>query len=378
MYYKQGLRLGILGGGQLGRMLIQAAVNLDLEIFVLDPDTDAPCRYLAKEFQVGSLKNYDTVYHFGKQVDILTIEIENVNVAALEQLEKEGIKVFPQPHVIKLVQDKGLQKDFYKQHHLPTAPYYLLQHKDELAQYLAFLPAVQKLRKEGYDGRGVHKIVSEKDYPNAFEQPSVLEQMIAFEKELAVIVARNANGDMAAFPAVEMDFHPEKNLVEYLFSPANIKNDIESKAVNIAIQVAENLGIIGLLAVEMFLTKDGEVLINEVAPRPHNSGHHTIEANMVSQYEQHLRAILNMPLGDTAIKLPAVMVNLLGEPGFEGPVHYEGLETAMAIPGVNIHLYGKKKTKPFRKMGHITITDPDLEKAKEKAQIVKQTLKAIT
>jgi 5-(carboxyamino)imidazole ribonucleotide synthase len=377
MFYKQGLRLGILGGGQLGRMLIQSSVNFDLQNIVLDPDMEAPCKDLASEFHNGSLKDYDTVYHFGKKTDLLTIEIENVNCDALEQLEKEGLKIFPQPNVIRLIQDKGRQKEFYRQHQIPTAPFHILNTKEELYLHLDFLPAVQKLCTEGYDGRGVHKIITSIDIEGGFSAPSVLERLIDFEKELAVIVARNSSGEVKAFPAVEMDFHPEKNLVEYLFSPANISKDIEEKVATIAIKVANALNIVGLLAVEMFLTKDGEVLVNEVAPRPHNSGHHTIEANVVSQYEQHIRAILDMPLGDTSIKTPAVMVNLLGEPGHDGTAVYSGLKEALQTPGVSIHLYGKKKTRPFRKMGHVTITDSNLEAAREKARYIKDTLKII-
>lgn len=377
MLYQQGLRLGILGGGQLGRMLIQSAIDFDLTNLVLDPDPDAPCKGIASRFHVGSLKDFDEVYRFGKQAEVVTIEIENVNCDALEALEKEGVKVYPQPHLIRLIQDKGLQKQFYREHNIPTADFHLLQDKAELHGHHAFFPAVQKLRREGYDGRGVHKISGTSDIKAGFEQPSVLEKMVDFEKEISVIVARSINGEIKAFPTVELDFHPEKNLVEYLFSPADISPAIEKKAQDIAEKVAESLGIVGLLAVEMFLTKDGQVLVNEIAPRPHNSGHHSIEANITSQYEQHLRAILGMPLGDTDIKIPAVMVNLLGEDGYAGKAVYQGLEEVLGTPGVSIHLYGKKLTKPFRKMGHVTIVDSDPFIAREKARFVKNTLKVI-
>lgn len=377
--HSQGINthIGILGGGQLGRMLIQAAMNFNLRISILDPDKDAPCKTIADSFQVGSLMDFDTVYAFGKKVDLLTIEIEHVNVEALEKLEKEGVKVFPQPHIIKTIQDKGLQKLFYQQNAIPTSDFRLIDSKDELTEHSDFLPFFQKMRKGGYDGKGVQRISSESDFTKAFEQSSVLEKQVDILKELAVIVARNESGETKTFPAVELDFHPEANLVEFLFSPAEIPAAIEKKAEEIAVRVAQSLKIVGLLAVEMFLTKSGEILVNEIAPRVHNSGHHTIEGNVTSQFEQHVRAILNLPLGSTEIKTPAVMVNLLGEAGYDGVARYAGLEEALQKDGVAVHLYGKKFTRPFRKMGHVTITDARLETAKEKAKFVKHTLKVI-
>ena len=370
-------RLGVLGGGQLGRMLIQSAMNFNISTVILDPDPKAPCKDLATEFHVGKLTDFDTVYEFGRKVDLLTIEIENVNVDALEQLESEGIKVFPQSRVIKMIQDKGLQKQFYLENDIPTAEFRLIENKDELEQHLDFFPVFQKLRTEGYDGRGVQRLNTAEDLSKAFEKPTVLEKLVDFEKEISVIVARNEKGEVKAFPAVGLEFHAEANLVEFLYSPAGLTEEQEQEAEDIATKLIEALDMVGLLAVEMFLTKDGKVLVNEIAPRTHNSGHHSIEGNITSQFEQHLRAILDMPLGATDIKIPAVMVNLLGEDGYAGPAKYQGMDEVLAKGGVAIHLYGKVMTKPFRKMGHITIVDQDLDKAKEKAKFVKDTLKVI-
>lgn len=378
MLYRNGLKLGILGGGQLGRMLIQSAINFNLHVNIIDPDAKAPCRNIADEFSHGTLTDYDAVYNFGKQCDVVTIEIENVNCEALKQLEKEGIPVYPQPHLIELIQDKGLQKQFYTQHNIPTAPYVLVEHPEQIAEQWTKFPCILKLRREGYDGRGVMKLNSTADIATAFDKPAIVEEFIPFQKELAVIVHRNIGGEMRTFPVVEMDFHPEKNLVEFLFCPASINWEVAKKAADIAKQVAEALGIVGTLAVEMFLTTDGQILVNEVAPRVHNSGHHTIEGNVTSQFEQHLRAILGMPLGNTHVKQPAVMVNLLGEDGHTGTAQYQGLAEVLALDGVAIHLYGKQITKPFRKMGHVTITDPDLQTARKRAKQVKETLKVIS
>lgn len=370
-------KIGILGGGQLGRMLIQNAVNYNLNIFVLDPDGNAPCKNLC-HFTKGSITDYDSVYKFGKDKDVITIEIENVNIEALKQLQKEGKKVYPQPEVIELIQDKGLQKMFYQRNDIPSADFFLTDTKAQISKYADFFPFFQKLRQGGYDGKGVTKLLSPYNLDKAFDAPCVLERLVDFDKELSVIVARNENGECKCFPVVECEFNPQANLVEFLFSPANIKKNIEKDAIAIAMQVAEKLGIVGLLAVELFLTKDGKVLVNEIAPRPHNSGHHTIEANIVSQFEQHWRAILNLPLGDTSIVKPAVMINVLGAMGYEGPAIYEGMEDVLKFGGVYIHLYGKTTTKPFRKMGHVTIVDDDIVKAKQKAKTVNQILKVVS
>jgi 5-(carboxyamino)imidazole ribonucleotide synthase len=372
------LKLGILGGGQLGRMLIQQAINYNVTVKILDPDREAPCRKLCDEFTVGSLGDYETVYNFGKTVDLLTIEIEKVNVDALEQLEKEGVLVYPQSRIIRLIQDKGLQKQFFRENDIPTADFQIISSPRELLQSTIPFPYIQKLRRDGYDGKGVYKVVDESYLTKAFKEPSLIEQWVDFEKEIGVIVARNENGEVSTFPLVEMEFNPEANLVEFLISPSTLPFEIQQQAEQIAKKIAESLKIVGLLAVEMFLDKNGKILVNELAPRPHNSGHQTIEGNVVSQFEQHLRAIFNQPLGDTACLNNAIMVNVLGEAGYEGPAVYQGIEKILKVPGVYIHLYGKALTKPFRKMGHVTIVDADREKAIEKARFVQKTLKVVS
>lgn len=369
-------KLGVLGGGQLGRMLLQAGLDLNIQFSVLDPDAQAPCHTLAP-FTQGKLTDFDTVMAFGHGCDVITIEIENVNTQALRELEKMGKKVFPQPHLIELIQDKRTQKEFYRTHHIPTAEFVLVENRADVQRHGVFLPAVNKLGKEGYDGRGVQMLRTTADFDKAFDKPGLLERLIDFDQEIAVIAARNEKGEVATFPAVEMVFHPEHNLVEYLYSPASISLAIAQQADQVARRLVEQLQLVGLLAVEMFVTKDGQVLVNEVAPRPHNSGHHTIEANVTSQYEQHLRALFNLPLGDTRIVQPSAMVNLLGEAGFEGPAKYEGLEAVMKESGVHVHLYGKKNTKPFRKMGHVTLTGQHVEELKTKVEFVKRTLKVV-
>ncbi len=373
--FEGNFKLGVLGGGQLGRMLIQEAINLNVSTYILDPDEHAPCKDIASGFVLGSFKDYDSVYNFGKDKDLITIEIEHVNVEALKKLQEEGVAVYPQPEVIELVQDKGLQKEFYQKNQIPTAPFYLIENKAGIADYVDEFPFFQKMRKGGYDGKGVQKLDDSNNLHKAFDAPSVLEKMVDFEMELSVVVARNGDGDVVAFPPVELDFNPEANLVEYLFSPARISDNVANEATEIAKKVAKELKIVGLLAVELFLTKEGKILVNEIAPRPHNSGHQTIEASYTSQYMQHLRAILNLPLGSTQAKTASVMVNLLGEPDNDGVAKYEGLEKAIGLEGVNIHLYGKLYTRPFRKMGHVTIIADSLDKAVEKAKIVKETLK---
>ena len=361
-------KLGILGGGQLGRMLIQEAVNFNIHISVLDPSVNAPCADLANNFVVGNFNDYQTVLDFGKTVDVLTIEIEHVNIEALEELERLGKKVFPRPQALRTIQDKGLQKQFYKANDIPTAPFHLIDNAEDALLFKEKGPFMQKLRKGGYDGKGVTPLRTESEFNAAFNAPSVLEEFVPFVKELAVIVARNENGELATFPLVEMEFNPEANLVEFIFSPANVNVEIENNAKKIATDIANKLEHVGLLAIELFLTEDGNLLVNEIAPRPHNSGHHTIEACFVSQYGMHLRAILNMPLGSTGLRTPAVMINLLGEKGFEGKARYENIEEVLHTEGAYIHLYGKEDTKPFRKMGHITVCNSNLEEAKNIAR----------
>lgn len=372
------LQLGVLGGGQLGRMFIQETINYNVDVHILDPDWNAPCKDICKNFVQGELDDFDTVYEFGKHLDVLTIEIEKVNVDALEKLEEEGVQVFPQSRVIRLIQDKGLQKQFFKQNGIPTAAFQLSRNLEEEKDNLPPYPFIQKLRRDGYDGKGVMKITGPSDLEKAFKEPSIIEEWIDFQQEIAVIVARNDDGDVAAFPMVEMEFNPSANLVEFLISPSILNFETQQKAEDLAKKIAEDLQIVGLLAVEMFLTKDGEILINELAPRPHNSGHQTIEGNYTSQFEQHMRAIFNLPLGNTDARTNAVMINLLGEEGHEGLAMYEGVEEVMAMSGVYIHLYGKKFTRPFRKMGHVCIVDDDREKAIEKAREVQKILKVIT
>lgn len=373
--FNQDFKLGILGGGQLGRMLIQSGIDFNFNFTVLDPDKNAPCSTLA-EFSEGKLTDFDTVMKFGSQCDVITIEIENVNTSALRELARMGKRVFPQPEVIELIQDKRVQKTFYKNNGIPTAAFVLTENKEDVAR-LAKFPMVNKLGKEGYDGRGVQILRGKEDLANAFDKPGLLEELVPFEKEISVIVARNEKGQVETFPPVEMVFHPEQNLVEYLFAPAQISTTIAENADNIARTIIEKLNMVGLLAVEMFVTPSGEVLVNEIAPRPHNSGHQTIEANVTSQYEQHLRAIAGLPLGKTDLIMPSAMVNLLGEPGYSGTARYAGFEDVLSVKGIHVHLYGKKQTKPFRKMGHVTILDEDIDSLKKKANFVKQTLKVI-
>jgi 5-(carboxyamino)imidazole ribonucleotide synthase len=369
-------KVGILGGGQLGRMLIQSGIDFNIPFSVLDPDAHAPCSTLT-EFAHGKLTDYDTVLKFGSSCDIITIEIENVNTKALKELVRQGKKVYPQPEIIELIQDKRIQKMFYQEHDIPTAEFLLVENAADVKSKGSFLPAVNKLGREGYDGRGVQIIKTPADLHKAFDAPGLLEKLIPFEKEIAVIVARNEQGEIKSFPAVEMVFHPVQNLVEYLFAPTELSLKILNEADDVAKTIIKKLNMIGLLAVEMFVTEAGEILVNEIAPRPHNSGHQTIEANVTSQYEQHLRAILNLPLGDTSLTTPSAMVNLLGEPAFEGLAKYQGMEEVLKLSGVHIHLYGKRFTKPFRKMGHVTIVDSNVESLKKKANFVKQTLKVI-
>lgn len=377
-FYSKTFNLGILGGGQLGRMFIQEAVNYDVRVNILDPSTEAPCAKIAHEFTQGDLNDFDTVYNFGKDKDVVTIEIENVNVDALEKLEKEGVKVFPQPNVLRIVQDKGLQKQFYADNNIPTAPFYIVENKEEILKYRDEFPFMQKLRKGGYDGKGVTPLRNDDEYSKAFEAPSVLEKFVDMDREISVIVARNEGGEVSSFPLVECEFNPEANLVEFLFAPSSVSKEVEGEATKIAEDLVNKLGFVGILAIEMFVSKDGDVWVNEVAPRPHNSGHHTIEANITSQYEQHLRAVLNLPLGSTQMIMPAVMVNVLGEKGYQGPVFYEAMNEVLKIGGTKVHIYGKTDTKDFRKMGHVTVIDNDLDTAKKKAKEVQKTLKVIS
>jgi len=375
--FYQDLKLGILGGGQLGRMLIQACTNFNIHTTVMDRDAGAPCAEVASAFQSGDITDFDTVYQFGKSMDMLTIEIENVNVEALARLEAEGVTVYPQPAILNIIKDKRTQKQFYRDNGIPTADFVLVDDAEAIAQHVDFLPAFNKLGTGGYDGGGVQRLDSADDLDKAFDAPGLLEKLVDFDCEISVIAARNSQGEVTVFPAVECVFHPKHNLVDYLFAPSKVAPEIQATAASVARQVVEALGIVGLLAVELFVTREGEVLVNEVAPRPHNSGHQTINANVTSQYEQHLRAIFGLPLGSTAILTPSAMVNLLGEAGYTGPAVYEGLDELLRIEGTSLFLYGKSETRPHRKMGHITIVDDDVTSLSAKVEQVKNAIKVI-
>lgn len=372
------LKLGIIAGGQLGKMLIQEASKWDLVTYVLDNNENCPAKSIASFYIKGSNIDFDSVYQFGKMVDILTFEIENVNIEALKKLKSEGLKIVPEPEILELIQDKGLQKEFYKNNGIPTSAFKIYESKATILKGIdkgeINLPFVQKLTKGGYDGHGVAVINSKNNLIKILSGVSVIEEKVEIEKEISVIVARNRKGEIKSFPVVEMYFDPIANLVDELICPALITVEQSEKAVNLASEIIELLNMEGLLAVEFFIDSKGEVIVNEVAPRPHNSGHHTIESIITSQFEQHLRAVLNLPLGSTKIKLPSVMINILGADGYEGPVIYEGLSESLAIDGVKIHLYGKKITKPNRKMGHVTIMSSSINCALKKAEKVKQLI----
>lgn len=378
-YFSSDFKLGILGGGQLGKMLLSDARKFDIQTYVLDPSDEAPCKIACNQFFKGDLMNFETVYNFGKLVDVLTFEIELVNLEALVKLEDEGLKVYPSPKTLKLIQNKGIQKDFYIQHSIPTANYKRFPNlKSVVVDILDSklkLPFVWKCTEFGYDGNGVKVIREISDLDNLANVECIAEEMVPFKNELAVIVCRNPSGDIKTYPVVEMEFHPEANQVEYVICPARIDDKVAEKARAIALNVSEKFNHVGLLAVEMFQTEDDEILINEVAPRPHNSGHYSIEASYTSQFENHLRAILNLPLGNTDSKVAGIMVNLVGEEGFSGDVIYENIEKILGWDGVTPHIYGKKQTRPFRKMGHVTIVNEDIAEARKIAEDVKNTIR---
>lgn len=381
-YFSSHFKLGILGGGQLGKMLLYNTRKFDIYTCVLEASNEAPCKTACDEFHLGDLMDYDAVYNFGKQVDVLTIEIENVNIDALEALEKEGIKVYPSAKTLRIIQNKATQKLFYVDHNIPTSPFTRFAFTSEIKEAINHgclkLPFVWKCAQFGYDGTGV-KIVRTlediKDLPNV---ECIAENLIPFKNELAVIVARNASGETKTYPVVEMEFHPEANQVEYVICPARIDVAVAKKAEAVALKVSEAINHVGLLAVEMFQTENDDILINEVAPRPHNSGHQTIEASYTSQFEQHIRSILNLPLGRTDNKVGGVMVNLVGAEGYSGNVVYENIEKIMSMDGVTPHIYGKKQTRPFRKMGHVTIVNENLNEARRIAQDVKESIRVIS
>lgn len=375
LWYGNEFKLGVLGAGQLGRMLIQEAINWNIHIHTMDSDPDSPCSRISHQFTCGSITDYDDVLKFGIDKNLITVEIENVNLEAIEELERNGVKVYPQPRVLRIIRDKGIQKQFYSDNEIPTADFRLID-KNEIFSNADFLPFAQKLRTGGYDGKGVQIMRTKSDFDKAFNAPTVLEKFVDFEKELAVIVARNKQGQVITYPSVECEFNPNANLVEFLFSPAEITPEIEEEARKMAVEIIEKLDMVGILAVEFFLTKEGDLLVNEIAPRPHNSGHHTIECNITSQFEQHLRSILNLPLGSTDLVQPGAMINILGEQNAFGTAFYEGFENLLEESGVHIHIYGKETVKEFRKMGHFTITGSHLSEVKQKALRLKDRLKA--
>lgn len=382
-YFSSEFKLGILGGGQLGKMLLAETRKFDIQTYILDSSADAPSQFGANHFFIGDLMDFDTVYDFGKKVDLLTIEIENVNLDALDKLEADGLKVFPSPKTLRLIQNKGNQKDFYVANNIPTSPHQRFENIQNLKSKIVNqqskiqLPCVWKAARFGYDGNGVKILKQAHDLEILPDVECLIEELVPFKNELSVIVARSASGEVKTYPVVEMEFHPEANQVEYVICPARIDEKVAQKATEVALKVSENFNHVGLLAVEMFQTHDDEILVNEVAPRPHNSGHYSIEASYTSQFENHLRAILNLPLGNTDSKVAGIMVNLVGAEGYSGNVIYENIEKIMAIDGVTPHIYGKRETRPFRKMGHVTIVNEDMNEARRIAEEVKNTIRVI-
>ncbi|MBO2543130.1 5-(carboxyamino)imidazole ribonucleotide synthase [Salegentibacter sp. BDJ18] len=381
-YFSSDFKLGILGGGQLGKMMLYETRKYDIQTNVVDPNPEAPCKIACDYFETGDLMDFDTVINFGRKVDVLTFEIEGVNVEALKQLQKEGVKTYPSAETLEKIQNKGIQKNFYKKHQIPTADFEVFSNKKELISALENskinLPFVWKSTTGGYDGKGVSVIKNKEALNELPDAECIAETLVPFKNELAVIVARSASGEVKTYPVVEMEFHPTANQVEYVICPARIEESVAQKARELAVKVSEAFEHVGLLAVEMFQTENDEILVNEVAPRPHNSGHYSIEASYTNQFEQHIRAILDLPLGNTDSKVGGIMVNLVGDANHEGEVVYENIEKIMKMPGVTPHIYGKKITRPFRKMGHVTIVNKDLAEARKIAEQVKNSIKVIS
>lgn len=381
-YFSSNFTLGILGGGQLGKMLLYETRKYDIATKVLDPSAEAPCKIACNTFIQGDLTDFETVYNFGKDVDVLTFEIEGVNVEALEKLEQEGVKVYPSPQTLRNIQNKAIQKQFYKNHKIPTSPFLVFRDKYELQEALIrkelHYPFVWKSAVGGYDGNGVSIIRDAEDLIPLAEGECIAEKLISFKNELAVIVARSVSGEIKTYPVVEMEFHPEANQVEYVLCPARIEDEVAQKAQEVALKVSRAMQHVGLLAVELFQTEDNDILVNETAPRPHNSGHYSIEASYTNQFEQHLRAVLDLPLGNTDSKAAGIMVNLVGAEGHTGQVVYKNIEKIMAMPGVTPHIYGKRETRPFRKMGHVTIAGNNMDEARKIAEQVKNTIKVVS
>jgi len=381
-FFSTSKTIGILGGGQLGKMLLYNTRKWDIKTKVLDNNPDAPAKLSCDEFHVGDLMDYQTVLNFAKNIDVLTIEIENVNVKALKELEKKGIKVFPQPNILSVIQNKLKQKEFYRKNNIPTAYFKEFQSKkiikEEIIHGNLCFPFVWKSNSMGYDGYGVKIIKSNKDLEKLNDCAGFVEDLVDIKKELSVIICRNTKGETKNFPVVEMIFNDDSNQVEYIISPARINSETSKKAISIASKLSKLYDHVGIMAIELFLTADDEILINEVAPRPHNSGHFSIEMSYTSQFEQHIRAILGLPLGESKNKISGVMVNLVGEKQHSGPVKYNNIDQIMAIEGVTPHIYGKKETRPNRKMGHVTIVNEKIENAIKIAKTVKETIKVIS
>jgi len=367
-------KIAILGGGQLGRMFIQNALSYGIDISVLDPAENAPCKNIVNSFTQGSFKDFETVLAFGKDADIITIEIEHVNTDALKELEKQGKTVIPSAIALETIKDKGLQKAFYKKNNIVSSEFVLIKDKEDLKNYIDFLPAFQKARTDGYDGKGVVFLKNASDLDKAFDSPSILEKAVDIEKELSVIVVQNASGEQIVFPTVEQVFDPVYNLVDYLFSPSNITKEQDEISKDLALKVAKSFNSPGIFAVELFLDKKGNISVNETAPRTHNSGHHTIESCASSQFDQQLRALLNLPLGDTSLRKKAAMVNLVGSENNSGKAIYKGIDKVLTLKDIYLHLYGKEITKPGRKMGHISILGDDFETIKKKIDFIKNNL----
>tara|TARA_B100000809_G_scaffold57864_1_gene54071 strand:+ start:1662 stop:2810 length:1149 start_codon:yes stop_codon:yes gene_type:complete len=371
--------IGILGGGQLGKMTLEVSNKWGIKIYILDPDENCPSKSLCNKFFQGDLMDFNTVYNFGKEVDIITIEIENINVEALEQLKKENKIVYPQPQVLKIVQDKSLQKEFYFKNNIPSTPFRIFNSKDEIKKFLSkegrSYPFIWKSSKMGYDGYGVKVIDNNNSIEDIPDKHCIIEDKVEIKKELSVMVVSRPSGELINYPVVEMEFNTKSNQVEYIISPARISQEIKEKAENLALRVCKSFGNIGLLAVEMFLTIDGDLLVNEVAPRPHNSYHFSIEGSETSQFEQLIRSILDLPIGNTNMTGKSVMVNLVGEADTKGPVVYKNMDQIIGIKGVNPHIYEKKETRPNRKMGHITVINSDIETAIKIAKEIKQTVR---
>ena len=381
-YFSSDFKLGIIGGGQLGKMLLQVTSRLSIKTNILDPSKDSPCKNLCNEFEIGNLMDFDSVYQFGKKCDLVTFEIEHVNTEALEKLESEGTKVYPSSKTLKIIQNKNLQKQFFIDNNIPTSDFWYFKspkdfknsfHKNQIS-----FPCVWKKTKFGYDGYGVKIIKSIKQIDNLPNEEFIIEEFIPFEKELATTIVRNNSGDIQIFPLVQMDFNKESNQVEYVVCPAQVNREIKDLANALAMKVSKSFKHVGLLAIEMFLTKDNKILINEVAPRPHNSAHYSIEACENSQFQQHINSILDLKLGSCKSNNNAIMVNLVGEKGYSGPVIYQGIEKAMEQSNVSVHIYGKSNTKPNRKMGHITVTDENLKNGLKKAKSIKNLIKVKT